>query len=312
MFSLEFSVKDAESIFTAGIIDLHYTKERYTPYTMVSGRAMVPLPPENMIKAVSLFDDNTLMHYGLPDEAQWTYKNGCGILSFSSKGFSAALGQNQLTPGMYPNTTFEELMTGSIALPHVEYEQMDKPINYVYIKENDTMWSAAAAFARKYCGEYPYISKNNTVRITKDETLPVLDVPGEDIVSVSRGVELAHIISHYHMRDVEGTYNTYNLTNQNAVDLDIIRHKHIVFDRQWLSDPDEAMQSRADYAARGMEYINVCYNGYGGEDVRQEVNFSAQGIKAKGREISRIDLTVNRKGTLTTLWCYGDSYTKAL
>lgn len=311
MFSLEFLVKGQSNVFTANIIDIHFTKERYTPYTTLSGRALLSSPPEG-IKAVSLFDGDTLMHYGLPDKAQWTYKNGCGIISFSSKGFSAALGQNQLTPGMYSDTTFEKLMNSSIVLPNVEYEQMEKPINYVYIKDNDTMWGAAAAFARKYCKEYPYISKSNTVRVTKDTTLPVFDVPEGDIVSVSSGVGLSHMISHYHMKNVEGSYNTYNLTDQNAVDLDIIRHKHIAFDRQWLSDPDEAMQSRADYAARAAEYIKVCYNGYGGEDLRQAVNFSAQGIEAKGREISRIDLTVSSKGTLTTLWCYGDSYTGAL
>ena len=312
MFSLEFSVNGQSNIFTGSIVDIRFTKERYTPYTTLSGRAMLTSPPQGMIKAVSLFDGDTLMHYGLPDKAEWTYKNGCGIISFSSKGFSAALGQNQLTPGMYTNTTFEKLMNSTIVLPNVEYEQLDDTINYVYIKDNDTMWGAAAAFARKYCKEYPYISKSNTVRVTKDTALPVLDVPGGDIVSVSRGVGLSHIISHYHMKDVEGTYNTYNLTDQSAVDLDVIRHKHISFDRQWLSDPDEAMKSRADYAARAAEYIKVCYNGYNGEELRQAVNFSAQGIEAQGKEISRIDLTVNSKGTLTTLWCYGDEYTKAL
>lgn len=312
MFSLEFSVNGQSNIFTGSIVDIRFTKERYTPYTTLSGRAMLTSPPQGMIKAVSLFDGDTLMHYGLPDKAEWTYKNGFGIISFSSKGFSAALGQNQLTPGMYTNTTFEKLMNSTIVLPNVEYEQLDDTINYVYIKDNDTMWGAAAAFARKYCKEYPYISKSNTVRVTKDTALPVLDVPGGDIVSVSRGVGLSHIISHYHMKDVEGTYNTYNLTDQSAVDLDVIRHKHISFDRQWLSDPDEAMKSRADYAARAAEYIKVCYNGYNGEELRQAVNFSAQGITAQGREISRIDLTVNSKGTLTTLWCYGDEYTKAL
>lgn len=312
MFIIKFAVQGSNDIFTADITDIRFTKERYTPYTTVSGRALFASPPQGMIKNVSFLDGDTLMHFGLPDKVEWTFRNGEGSLMFSSRGFSAALGQNQLTPGMYTNTTFESLMNSSIALPNVEYEQLEKPINYVYIKENDTMWGAAAAFARKYCKEYPYISGSNTVRVTRDETLPVLDVPGDGIVSVSSGVEFSHIISHYHMRDVEGTYNTYNLAMQSAVDLDIIRHKHISFDRQWLSDPDEAMKSRLDYAARGMQYIKVCYNGWSGEDIRQAVNFSAKGIKAQEKEISRIDLSISRKGTLTTLWCYGDEYTGAL
>ena len=312
MFSVEYELKDGDNIFTTNIVTMRYTKERYTPYTTFSGQTLVSSKPGDVIKSIALFRDGILMHYGLPDEVQWTYKNGISMVSFSSKGFSAALGQNQLTPGMYSNTTFEKLMNSTIALPHVSYEQLEKPINYVYIKDNDTMWGAAAAFARKYCKEYPYISGSNTVRVTKDTTLPVLDVPGDDIVSVSSGAGFSHIISHYHMRDVEGSYNTYNITDENAVDMDIIRHKHIAFDRQWLSDPDEAMKSRADYAARAAEYIKVCYNGYNGEDIRQAVNFSAQGVEAQGREISRIELSASRKGTLTTLWCYGDEYTGAL
>lgn len=308
MFTLILSVKDSDNIYTTNIINLRYLKERYTPYTSLYGRAIITGKVSD-ITEIALMDGSTLLHFGPPDTIEWEIKEGRSVATFSSKGFSAALGQNQLTPGIYSNKTLAELLRSNITLPHVEYEELSSPINYVYIKDNDSMWDSAAAFARKYSGEYPYISGSNTVRISRDTSKADLTVPEQDIVSVSLGQNCSHIISHLHMKNVEGNYNTYNLVNADAVDRGLIRHKHIAFDRQWLSDPNEAMQSRIDFAQRATGFCKVKYNGWNKEDIRQIVSFSANGISAQQREISRIELSVSQAGTFTTLWCYHDNYT---
>lgn len=306
-YSLKFNLSGGTSVSTDSIVSMKLEKERYTPYIRLSGTALVSEALSEVV-SISLYNGDNELHFGSADIVEYTESYGKKQVVFSSKSFTGALGMNQLTPGMYSGVTLEDLLKSSIVLPNVSYENVTKTINYVYIKDNDSMWDAAVAFARKYDGDYPYISGTNTVRVTRDTSKSELSLTSKQIVSASFGQDTTRRLSHLHMRDVDGNYNTYSLTNSGAVSADIIRHKHIGFDRQWLSEPTEALQSRMDFADRGRSYIKVKYIGSSGEELRQKASFSAGGFSVSSKEICRIELSFSGGVTYTTLWFYGDAY----
>lgn len=297
------------SVTLTNIISLKYEKERYTPYTKLSARVWADGAFDDINQIVLFSRSGKLLHQGTADYAEIEAVNGRWIITVSSRGYSCALGMNQLTPGMYSNVTIENLLKSDIVLPHVYYEQMSDSIGYVYVKENDSMWDSAAAFARKHSGNYPYISGANTVRITRDSSLASIGVNTDKIISIAAGQDKSRVVSHYHMKDLEGTYNTYNLADSAAVNQEMIRHKHISFDRQWLSEPQEAMRYRMDFAARGLNYVKVKYLGSMDEELRQIASAQYGGIAVTGREISRIILELKNGTEYTTLWFYKDCYT---
>lgn len=297
-----------KTVSTEDIVSLRFVKERYTPYTQLTGKVAINTEVYD-IKSIMLKAGDKVTHFGPPDRFEWEIKENRYIVSFTSRGYSCALGQNQLTPGLHYSISFEELMTSEIALPHVEYQKLNNKLNYVYIKENDTMWDTAKAFTRKLIEGHPSLLGANTVIMSREGYYETLYLDKDDIISASVGGDLTHVMSHFHMKNVEGSYNTYNLTNNDAVARDIIRHKHIPFDRQWLSDPDEAMQYRFDFSERGKRFAKVTYWGYNNEELRQRVAFNASKIQVRPSEISRIELSITPKGAITTLWCYHDRYT---
>lgn len=291
------------------IISLNFTKERYTPYTKLSGKVWFESAPEE-IKGIVLSGPDGALHVGIADSVSYQRSEGKTIVSFSSRGYTCALAHNQLTPGLYPNVTLRGILSNDISLPYVTYENMSDTTDYIFVKENDTMWDAAAAFARKLGGDYPYISGSNNVRVTRDSGTSLLSVSSEKVISEEVGQNYTRVVSHLHMKDLEGSYNTYNLTNQQAVDRQLVRHRHISFDRQWLSNPDEALRSAIDYSMRGIRYKKVRIEGYLKAELRQYASVSCQSFDITRREISRIDLSLSEKGIFTTLWFYDDSYTQ--
>lgn len=297
---------NGQSIDFHNIINLQFTKERYSPNTRLTGRFQSDRLYSE-VRSIILTIDGKQYHYGIPDKLEYTFLDGMGTYSFTSRGYSCALSYNQMTPGLYPNATISSLLRSDIVLPNVSFEDIANPIDYVFIKENDSMWDAACAFARKHSGDYPYIYGANTVRVTK-ASLPDITISKSDIVSFSQGQDYTRLLSHLHMRDLEGEYNTYNLASPAVYQRSILHHRHIGFDRQWLSDPQEAMRSVIDYSMRGMNYIKLCYCGFHGEELRQGVTASAGDIETAGKEISKLMLTVSEKGIFTTLWFYEDAY----
>ena len=306
-FKITLVMKSGQSVDFTTIMNLTFTKERYTSHTLLSGK-FISDKLYSEVRSVALYIDGKEYHYGIPDKLEYSYCDGMGVYSFSSRGYSCALSYNQLTPGLYSDVTISSLLQSNILLPYVSYEETTSPINYVFVKDNDTMWDAACAFSRKYAGDYPYIYGANTVRVTR-ATLADKVIASSNIVSISQGQDYTKMISDLHMRDLNGEYNTYNLTNYKAFERSVTRHRHISFDRQWLSEPDEAMQSVLDYSMRGMRYKKVCYCGFSGEELRQPVSASSSGIEIASDEISKLMLKVSPEGVFTTLWFYEDGYT---
>lgn len=307
VFSVGLKVKDSSTYVTTNIITLKFTKERYTPYTLLTGKVWLNCVADE-VQSISLNVDSVPIHFGIPDSLEYEFSKGRHIYSFSSRGYTSALTYNQPTPGLYSNATIDSVMNGEITLPNVSFEYMTDKINYVFIKENDNMWDGAVAFARKFCGEYPYIFGPNTVRVTRFSNLPVLNIPSDKIVSEGVGEDYSKLISDLKMRDIDGNYNVYTMTNADAVDRNIVRHRQIAFDRQWLSDQNEAMLSRIDYSMRGFRYKKICYEGFSNEELRQYVTAEGQSVNITQKEISKFTLSLSPKGVFTTLWFYDDRY----
>ena len=298
-----FTSKTGTTFSSNKIINLTYTKERYTPYTKVTGTVVTD---DNLsdIMIINLKLGQRIVHTGIVDTLESEYRNGKRCVSFSSRGYTCALGQNQLTPGMYTQITFSELMTGEIALPNVNYQSVSTAINYVYIKDNDSMWDSAVAFCRKYNGDYPYVYGPNTIRVSRYADSSVITIPSASVISSSMGQDFTKMVSHLHMKDIEGTYNTYNMTNSAATSRSVIRHKQIPFDRQWLNNPTEALQSRIDFSNRGYMYKKLSYCGYNNEDLRKLVSVSTRSFTVSSQEISKLSVNLSQKGIITTLWFY--------
>ncbi len=307
-FKIKFVLLSGATITTESIISLKFTKERYTPYTKLSGRVWLD-SLGNEVKCIYLNDGQSDIHVGIADNLSFMRSEGKTVVSFSSRGFSCALAHNQITPGLYSNVKLANML-GSFSLPYVTYESMANPIDYIFIKENDSMWDAAAAFARKLSGDYPYIYKTNNVRITRNTSASPITIPTAKLITQEIGQNYTRVISHLHMKDLEGSYNTYNLENSNATTRQLIRHRHIAFDRQWLSNPDEAMSSVIDYSMRGMRYKKLSLEGYVKAELRQLASVTCDDFNITSQEISKIELSMSDKGVITTLWFYEDSYSQ--
>lgn len=298
----------ATEITVSEILKLTFEKERYTPYTKLTVSFVSGSENSEIISVKAICDTKTI-HYGPVDTCETILRNGCRITTIVSRGFSGGLGVNQPTPEINYNVNLESLLANNISIPHVTCETGTPTINYIFVKENSTLWDAVAALCRKTNSGYPHIYEHNTVRLSRSPSAKSIILASSDIISCGNGNDLSKMLSHIHMKDINGTYNTYNLTNSYAVQREIVRHKQVPFDRQWLATPETSLEYRRDFSMRGCLYKKLSYYGYNGEDLRDYVSAEAPNFSVVNREISRIRLTADLSGIVTTLWMYTDNYT---
>ena len=282
-------------------VSLSYEKERYTPYTTASGIFVCTQTPEEIYK-LSIVVDGVSIHYGPVDSYEFYREKGLSLVRFSSRGFSMGLSQNQPLPGMNFNVNLQSLIDANVTVPHVTCQQDTAVANYIFVKESSSLWDAIVALCQKVEGTYPYISGQNTVMFSKPSE-SALDLSGEKVVKSGNGVHLTNVISHYHMKDTEDAYS-FNYTNQVASDFEIVRHKYINLDRQWLSDPDSGLMHKGYFSGKGIKYTFRKFAGFHFADLCRKVKLSSSVTK----EVSKIRLEYTKKGFFTTLWFYDDDY----
>ena len=110
------------------------------------------------------------------------------------------------------------------------------------------------------------------------------------------------------MRDLDGNNNSYNIENQFAVNRQIVRHKHINYDRQWSSMTDLGLSYKINYTMRGHKSKSLLYHGFQGEDINDEFSVSIDNLLLNSAEISAIQIFGNKKGIFTKLTAYEDAY----
>ena len=71
-------------------ISLNFEKERYTPYTKVSGIFVCNINPTDIHK-LRITLDGMGIHYGLVDSLEIYKEKGIGYVKFTSRGFSMGL-----------------------------------------------------------------------------------------------------------------------------------------------------------------------------------------------------------------------------
>lgn len=113
------------------------------------------------------------------------------------------------------------------------------------------------------------------------------------------------MISHFHMQDVDGSYNKFSLVNPQAEAVYQLRHKQIAFDRSYLYDPQKALEFRSNVAQNGWFQQYFTLAGLVQCDLNDCLTVK-DGIQ-EGR-ISAIIWKGTQKGITTTLSLYFDAF----
>ncbi len=289
-------------------VSVRFEKERYTPYTSLSGEWLCP-QNVSMAEVYSLmfYADNVLLHYGPPDLVEFYKKDGMTAIKVKSRGFSQGLPQNQCPDGLITDINLTSLVAASgVTLPNVTYQPNTPTVNYVNYYEGTDLWSAIVSYSLRASGSYPYIYGPNAVRIAKSGSERVYETSSLFMTRRAVSCDFSKIISKIHMRPIDGEGEGYSAQNPNAARRSIVRCREIPFDREWIMDPDAGLQSRLDYSRRAINSDSFTLPGYVPLDLLDTVSVTDLNYSA---EVSRIVLSGTAlTGLSTELTCYHDAY----
>lgn len=286
-------------------LSLVYEKERYTPYSSLKGMFRYESDYSGEFTDVSLVVNGTEIHKGAVDYCAIRIYKGERVIELASRGYTSMMGQTEMVPGISSGPSLNSFMSGW-KMPFVTHEDLSHTVNYLYIKEHASLWEALVNLCLKQNQNYPYIAFTNEVRFSPKESPKTIELNESDPIVTGFGSSLdySHMISDLHMRDTEGTYNTFNLVDEEIRGLNIVRHKHFPLDRQWLDNPERGLGYKINFAMRGWRSMFVSYQGYQGEDLLDKLSWNGE----SPLNISRIKITGNANGIFTKLWCYKDRY----
>lgn len=235
-------------------------KDVYVPYVYFEGKFISSYDEIGEINRIEFWDSSKLLHQGLVDSIEITRSSGRRTISVKSKGFTSLLCQNQPEPGMMTDATVDKLLALYPEIPYITSDDSGS-VNYIFIKDGSTVWDSICNLAFRQNRIYPYIMGTNTVKITPRKYGNSNILPENYFISSGIRHDFTKLISHIHMQDVDGNYNIYNKDNSAAVSRNIVRHKQIPLDRQFLYDPDSAPDYKLDFSMRGMIYNYMRFRG---------------------------------------------------
>lgn len=288
-----------------------FRKEKYTPYTELSVTVQCTeeeLPLGAVINRVYLVVRGFLIHDGIIDHAEYYKENGVSLISARSRGFTSLLLNNEMTPGIHTAMSLDKLMTAYYAFPsQVQWEKDTNDSNYIYVKPHRSMWDGVVNLGYKLYGTYPYIYATNQIRLSMHEDPKTHIFTSGEILSAGFRTAGSRLLSHLHMQDIEGNYDTYQLENPDAAAMYIVRHKQMPFDRQYLSDPNKSMNLTFALAAKGWRAHYVTCSGYKHLDLNDYAG--AEGIFSAGR-VCAVTVTGNASGLKSTYTVYEDAFSE--
>lgn len=286
-----------------------FRKERYTPYTELNitladtGRLV---PVQAVINRIQLVAERTLLHDGIIDSAALSRENGVTLITIRSKGFTSLLMNNEMTPGVHGAMSLDKLMTAYYDFPsQIQWQSDADDSNYIYVKSHSTMWESVVNLGYKLYKSYPYIRYTNLICLKPHDNAKTYVFPEGEVLSAGSRTVGSRLLSHLHMADVDGNYDTYALENSDAVAMHIVRHKQLAFDRQYLHDPVQSLNLKFALSAQGWRSCFVTCNGYQDLDLNDYVG--AEGVFEPGR-ISAVTVTGNSTGIRTTYTVYEDAF----
>ncbi len=289
-------------------VSIYFSKERYTPYSFFRG-SFYTTESFSEIFEIEVAINGVLVHKGVIDTCEVKELSSQKLLNITSRGYSFALGYNELADGIIYDVDLNMLMTQRVSLPFVTYENPTKVASYLFVKQHTSLWDAVVNLCLKVETTQPYVAYPNMIRFTKHQNKKnILFSDSEKIISFSSGNDLSKIISEIHMKDTNDTYNTYSASTAYADDRNIVRHKYIDFDKQWLIDPVQGLGFRLNFASRGRAFKTITYSGFNGEDINDSFTVSTEEKQMAEQYISKIDIYGGKNGLVTRLTAYKDSY----
>ena len=295
--------RSADTVNAGECLSLSLEREIYTPYESLTGEFLAdPDADYSDVTYLELFWMGESIFTGIADRVTTFRRGGVRILRVRSRTFTSLLTQNELEQGLHANLTLQDLISGFYTLPFVTAEE-NPGTGYIFVRDGTSLWDSVAAFVYKLSGRYPFV-ENNRIRFTLDAE-PAVHIPAENTVTaVGTVTDSTKLISHYHMEDIQGNPNAYEQENPAAQHLQIVRHKQIGFDRQFLSNPMQALTYRNAFSCRGYRTHYVTYAGFGNEKLGDRIRYGAQ----LDGTICRMRMTFSEKGYRTTIWTYEDGF----
>ena len=228
------------------------------------------------------------IHCGLLDNLILNSTLNYSHATISSKSFTSLLCQNQLEPKLMGNVSLNSLVDDFISIPEVSHEDNSESVNYIFVKNGSTLWDAVVNLNNKINGGHPYICNNNKIMISKKTNPLSVTLTNDSLTDFGYGFD-----------------TTYNLNNYDVSRFNIVRHKQIDLDRQYLSNPQDALIHKINYSMRGYYFCFGTYYGYSGEDIGDYINFP--NAKPNSR-VSKLEVTGSKGIVSTKVYAYYDNY----
>lgn len=284
----------------------HFTKERYTPYTLLEGRWFCESDNFDEITSVVMTVDDNCIHYGYPCAAEIQKQDGRTVLCLSSRSYTDALAKNQPTAGLVSSVDLQTLANSAVVCPNVLYESGTPVVSYVNYYDGTTIWDAVCCYAIRATGLYPYIRGANTVRVSRPTDAVTLTTYTNALIKRESGTNYANLISDISESDVSGNPSAYVISDNTAYSKNIVRKKEIPFDREWIMDPLVGLNFRINYAKRAMLYDSFTLCGYWQVDL---LDYLVVNDLPFVGEISKIEIIGSAsKPIISTFTCYHDAY----
>ncbi len=283
-------------------------KEMYTPYSTLSGTAYGTFSLQQLSDTdrIGLTVEDTVLHLGTVEQLRLEQTEGVTRIQFQSKGLTAMLLHNQLTPGLHPGMSLDGILTEYFSFPEeITWESSTDTSNYLYVKENTSLWDGITNLTYKLTQRYPFIAGHNEVRMTLPTTYR--QFYGKESLLLAAGMQTnqSRIYSDYYMADVDGNYAAFHETEPEATARGIVRTKELALDRQYLYDPQEALRFRRKFADRGLVSYYTDWNGAQAVSLGDRLSYDTVLEEAV---ITYIRMTGNAKGIRTRMGCYFDAF----
>lgn len=294
---------DGSEISYDKILSFTFHKDVYQSYTSLgakfSGNISVP---ENVTEIIFKIDNRTI-HHGLADNISVTTSAGGSVISVSSRSFTSLLIQNQIETGLKTDISINDLIGSFYTLPYVTHEDSAEK-SYIYIRNNSNMWDGIVNIAYKLYGTYPYIRGTNHIMMSPVESPYLFEYSDSSIISRGIATTDKRLMSHFHMSDLNGSYGEFELEDSDVISHNIIRHRFFELDKQFLYQPQQALEYRSKYASRGRKKVFCTYSGYKGEDLSDTATFGT----VQNKRIGTITITGSSSGIVTEIGVYKDKF----
>lgn len=310
LISVVLKTIDGDFLTFSTVVNFSFKKDKYTPYTeltMTVADTENILDLKSVIYQIDVYINRASVHSGLVDTSDCRREKGVSLITIRSRGFTSLLMNNQMTPGLHAKMSLTKLMTEYYEFPYtIKWEEDSAECNYIFVKEHRSMWDSVVNLGYKLYGTYPYIKGTNKIMLRPEDTLARKTFTESELIKIGTKTNTTGIISHLHMQDVDGNYGVYNLHNQNADELMIVRHKQIAFDRQYLNDPERAMQLTFSLASGGWKSRYITIKGYLPFDLNDRISC---GDFINDEKICGVTVTGDRNGIISTYYVYDDDFT---